>query len=823
MKRQFSKQSWSVVARLVMAGVLFLSGSNFNSLAVLAPQAATGMVTLTWDPSPDASVVGYNIYHGAVGGNVTNKLVLGNSTTITIMNLEAERRLFFFVTAYDSQFVESDPSNVITNTPHLPPNPNTPPVPDAIPDMAAVAGRALSFTVTAHDADTPAQKLTFNLDPGAPAGASIDPDNGLFTWTPSSSQAGTMWPVMVRVWDNGMPPFDTAVMFNVMVQTPTSGLVASNTPPTVSPIADQVIVAGNLLSMTVTGHDPDVPAQTLTYQLDPGYPAGASIDPVSGVFAWRPGLAQADTAFPITIRVRDNGTPAYDHAAMFNVLVQTPAPTTNAPSPAPTTAPTPTTPTTPPSTTAPTPPTPPTSPASGNATTPTAPSTQYSGSPFTSPSPSPAVDTNATATPAVTNTPAAPAAPALSAPAPLRAVLAGAHHVRLEWGYGSDSVDGFRIEQSLDGVNYSGLGTVGRASRRFSVDDKDVPYAFAYPYYFRVCAFKAGEQSPWSNPACAISNRADLVVTALRMTPATPVEGDSVIFKATLKNIGQAASPQGVDARVAIYVDGGEAVAWADCTTTLWPGQSITLAATNGPGGAHTWSATAGTHTLSALADDANLVAEQNENNNRLDRMVAVAPANAPEVSVSLDKASLAEGSTDVATFTFTRTGSLAADLSVQINVTGTARDGFDFSYVSNFVVIPAGQSAVAVAVTATDDLLAEPKETVMVSLVPAAGYRLATQSSATLAIDDSVKPATSSTSAARPAYKLITARPSASGDAIITWSSVPGTIYQVFAREVNSGQWTLLCPAVPATGRATCWTNETASGVMLYAVAAVK
>jgi len=48
-----------------------------------------------------------------------------------------------------------------------------------------------------------------------------------------------------------------------------------------------------------------VPAQTLTYSLDGGAPAGASINAVSGAFTWTPTEAQGPGSVPITVRVTE--------------------------------------------------------------------------------------------------------------------------------------------------------------------------------------------------------------------------------------------------------------------------------------------------------------------------------------------------------------------------------------------------------------------------------------------------------------------------------------------------------------------------------------
>jgi len=62
---------------------------------------------------------------------------------------------------------------------------NNPPVLSGVPDSVETAvGSPVVFTATATDPDGDA--LTFSLD-AAPAGASIDPAAGVFTWTPMAS------------------------------------------------------------------------------------------------------------------------------------------------------------------------------------------------------------------------------------------------------------------------------------------------------------------------------------------------------------------------------------------------------------------------------------------------------------------------------------------------------------------------------------------------------------------------------------------------------------------------------------------------------------
>lgn len=78
---------------------------------------------------------------------------------------------------------------------------NSAPVLDAFGNKEVDEGALLTFTATATDPDLPANQLTFSLI-DAPEGASIDPDTGIFTWTPSATQSGTYY-ITIRVTDGG--------------------------------------------------------------------------------------------------------------------------------------------------------------------------------------------------------------------------------------------------------------------------------------------------------------------------------------------------------------------------------------------------------------------------------------------------------------------------------------------------------------------------------------------------------------------------------------------------------------------------------------------
>lgn len=76
----------------------------------------------------------------------------------------------------------------------------TPPVLAVISPQAVNEGNLLTFTADATDADFPANTLSYSLV-GAPSGASIHPDTGVFTWTPTETQGPASYEFTVRVSD----------------------------------------------------------------------------------------------------------------------------------------------------------------------------------------------------------------------------------------------------------------------------------------------------------------------------------------------------------------------------------------------------------------------------------------------------------------------------------------------------------------------------------------------------------------------------------------------------------------------------------------------
>jgi hypothetical protein len=96
----------------------------------------------------------------------------------------------------------------------------------------------------------------------------------------------------------------------------------SSIPPTLTPVADQTMNAGQTLLVTNTATDPNVPPQTLTFNLLNG-PAGATLTPLDATDAqlsWRAPVSAAGTTNPVTMTVMDNGT-LLSATNSYNVIV----------------------------------------------------------------------------------------------------------------------------------------------------------------------------------------------------------------------------------------------------------------------------------------------------------------------------------------------------------------------------------------------------------------------------------------------------------------------------------------------------------------------
>src|SRR6185312_6525943 len=127
--------------------------------------------------------------------------------------------------------------------------------------------------------------------------------------------------ITMIVTDNGSPPMSSSQNFTVAV-------LESNEPPALAPISNYSIHAGMTLTFTNSATDPDIPTNTLTFDVFPG-PSGASVGSTNGIFTWTPDSSFTGTTSSVTVVVTDDNPGAVNtrhlsDAKTFQVYVAPP-------------------------------------------------------------------------------------------------------------------------------------------------------------------------------------------------------------------------------------------------------------------------------------------------------------------------------------------------------------------------------------------------------------------------------------------------------------------------------------------------------------------
>lgn len=164
-------------------------------------------------------------------------------------------------------------------------------------------------------------------------------------------------------------------------------------------------------------------------------------------------------------------------------------------------------------------------------------------------------------------------------------------------------------------------------------------------------------------------------------------------------------------------------------------------------------------------------------------------------------------GKTNDGTFLFTLTSPASVPLTVNFSLGGTAVNGRDYRVVTNdsvplSVVIPAGAVAAALTIEALSNSAGSNPDSVVLTLQGGAGYNIGTPASATVTIADLSSHILNLTRLRLPGVR-------------IQWSSVPGFLYQVWAKNnLAEARWTSLSGEIVAVSTNTIWTDYSANGV---------
>ncbi len=187
---------------------------------------------------------------------------------------------------------------------------------NAPPELASVSPRIvregdpirIQFRATDLDGD----KIAYS-SPNLPAGAFFDPNTGAFEWTPAFTQAGHY---SIGIWAD-----DNKVRSQVLLDLTVTNV---NAAPVFDSLLGLNVLEGEAISFRAFAFDPDNPeyaipdrfadgrlspyettAPTVSY-VATGLPAGATFDPVTAFFDWRPGYTQVGT-YQIRFTATDDG------------------------------------------------------------------------------------------------------------------------------------------------------------------------------------------------------------------------------------------------------------------------------------------------------------------------------------------------------------------------------------------------------------------------------------------------------------------------------------------------------------------------------------
>jgi hypothetical protein len=173
-------------------------------------------------------------------------------------------------------------------------------------------GSRVAFEVRVRITGMLPGRPVFVLTNNPPDGATIDPQTGMFTWTPTEKHGPGRYQFRVRVTLQEAADVSAESEFRIDV-------AEVNSPLSIRPIDEKNVAAGQEFVFTVATDDTDQPVSPREFHLADG-PAWISIDSTSGVVRGTPPKS-VDGRFEVTIRVCDNGDPPLESQAKFGVVV----------------------------------------------------------------------------------------------------------------------------------------------------------------------------------------------------------------------------------------------------------------------------------------------------------------------------------------------------------------------------------------------------------------------------------------------------------------------------------------------------------------------
>src|ERR1041385_6764894 len=202
--------------------------------------ASASSVNLAWGAVSDPSLAGYKVYYSTASGVYTNFIDVGNNTTATVPNLLPDVTYYFVVTAYDTNNLESLPSNEVS---YLVPSGNHFPTLNAIANVSINENSGLrtvnlsgitSGSVNENDTLTiTASSSNPGLIPDPTVNYTSPNTTGSLSFTPVTDAFGT---AVITVTVNDNQPSN-----NIVTRTFTVAVNFINNAPTLNPLSNVTV------------------------------------------------------------------------------------------------------------------------------------------------------------------------------------------------------------------------------------------------------------------------------------------------------------------------------------------------------------------------------------------------------------------------------------------------------------------------------------------------------------------------------------------------------------------------------------------------------
>jgi hypothetical protein len=162
------------------------------ALLLTAVPAAAGTLTLAWDPSSGASVIGYRLSYGTQPGTYTTTVDVGNRTIWQVRSLAGGQRFYFVVRAYDSWGQMSGPSAEVSGI--------VLGITTLLSDVTSPSpsGKSLTWTAVATEG-IGVEYAFFRYSQASGTWTNVQPYgiDSTYTWTPNPGEEGTY---AIQVW-----------------------------------------------------------------------------------------------------------------------------------------------------------------------------------------------------------------------------------------------------------------------------------------------------------------------------------------------------------------------------------------------------------------------------------------------------------------------------------------------------------------------------------------------------------------------------------------------------------------------------------------------